>query len=385
MSKNTIKLNSENIDDFKDQIINDVKFQYQDYRNIIKCNNIYYEELKENETEENITLFFFLEGTDKDVKTKLNKLYILLNEKINKQNKQIKNFDIKDIKRYTWIYKKFTMILDLDELKLQVGKKVSANLFYVIFPIAVKTNDYYNFLINLNKEYKEKFKSELINFEQLDNETSYKNKIFYLPLPYFIYSPNKENNNIYKCSIYYRYSISSESNLNDELIKNLKIDLNDSDETEKEDIIEKQIDTIKKINEVYENIFKDLNKYRIHKSCKYKDIKIILNDYKNEEKEIESEDELSEETEDEIKKENKDKGENTTSIKKEQKTEIKIPITDIPITEYLRLLNTKLYDFNHLKEIINEYKFETFDDLYKEIKRLNEEINKIRKIPKDDN
>lgn len=374
MSKNIIKLNSENIDDFKDQIINDVKFQYQDYRNVIKCNNIYYEELKENETEGNITLFFFLEGTDQDVKTKINKLCVLLNEKINKQDKQIKNFDIKDIKRYTWIYKKFTMILDLNELKLQIGKKVSANLFYVIFPLAVKTNDYYNFLINLDKEYKEKFKVELINFEQLNNETAYKNKIFNLPLPYFIYSPNKENNSIYKCSVYYRYSISTKSNLNDELIKNLRNNLDDSDETERENIIEKQNDTIKKINEVYENIFKDLLKYRIHKSCKYKDIKIIMNDYKNEEKEIEMDDEVKEET----KEENKDKGENNIiNAFKEMIEKDKFDKKCVSDNEYLNLKQGELRVLKFIKITLNDYKFETFEDLDIEIIKKEHEINDL--------
>ena len=266
------------------------------------------------------------------------------------------------------------MILDLDELKLQVGKKVSANLFYVIFPLAVKTNDYYNFLINLDKEYKEKFKVELINFEQLNNETVYKNKIFNLPLPYFIYSPNKENNSIYKCSVYYRYSISTKSNLNDELIKNLRNNLDDSDETERENIIEKQNDTIKKINEVYENIFKDLLKYRIHKSCKYKDIKIIMNDYKNEEKEIEMDDEVKEET----KEENKDKGENNIiNAFKEMIEKDKFDKKCVSDNEYLNLKQGELRVLKFIKTTLNDYKFETFEDLDIEIIKKEHEINDL--------
>lgn len=163
-----------------------------------------------------------------------------------------------------------------------------------------------------------------------------------------------------RCNIFFPCSLSgSRSSCGTFLI--LRCDKNKYDE--------KQNKEINIIYDVCQNIFKDILKYIEGKRCKngfkFKDIKILINDYENNKVETEDEDD-NEETEEE----NKEKI---------------ISKFDIPITEYLRLLNTKLYDFNHLKEIVNEYKFETFDDLYKEIKRLNEQINKIKKNPKDNN
>ena len=80
MSKNIIMLNSENINEHKDQLLNDIKKQYQ---NISNCNNIYYEELKEDGREKIINLFFFLnEKGDNKILDKIKNCFDLFNEKI---------------------------------------------------------------------------------------------------------------------------------------------------------------------------------------------------------------------------------------------------------------------------------------------------------------
>lgn len=313
MSKIIINLlNSENIEDYETQIKNDILIQHTDKQNILNCNNIYYEELKEDGREKNINLFFFLyEKENYDTMNKIEKCIILLNEKIIKQNinkekKQIKIIDEK-AKRDIIIYKKFTLSTSISENKKQ--QKTSSNLYYINFPLAIKTTNYYNFLNNFNKEYKIKFGDELFNisiFNKFD-EIIYKNKTFILPLPYFIYPKNK---NDVKPYIYYPYFLKHQ-NINENLIKKLK------DGNKKE-----QTDILHEIYKLYLYTLKDSLYYKKYKSTNYKPIDIIINDYENELEES-NDDEISEyleneemedikkesnETDEEIEK--KDKGEN---------------------------------------------------------------------------
>lgn len=338
MNKNIIMLNSENIERYEKDIINDIKIQYKNkHQNILNCNNIYYEEIKKTKDKRNIKIFLFITCENKNINIKIDNCISLLKEKINKQNI--------DIKTNTSVYRNYKIIIDNQNLNHNLQPK---NLYYIIFPLAVKTNNYFNFLKKFNKEYKEKFKDKLFDDK--------KNKIFFnkninicgLRLPYFIYPDKKKN--------YYNIYLSSSfkgNSSDNKLIKILKCKTDILIESEKINCIQEQDSKVKEIYNVYCNIFKDKIKYKKKENNKngieYEDIKIVINDYENNEVE----------TDKEIKEENKfDKN-------------------CVSINEYLNLKQGELRVLKFIKTTLNDYKFETFEDLDIEIIKKEHEINDL--------
>lgn len=319
-------LNSENIEEYEEGIKNDIKIQYKNnHQNILNCNNIYYEEIKKTKDKRNIKIFLFItcENKNIDINIKIDNCISLLKEKINKQNEQNINFDIK--KNIT-IYKNFNILLDDPNKNHNFEQD---NLYYIIFPLAVKTNNYFNFLKKFNKEYKEKFKDELFNDEK-DYMIFFNKKIQTcgLRLPYFIYPNIEEKENYYDI---YLPSSNVGNQTQSELIKNLRCKLDILIESEKKKCIIKQDSEVKKIYGVYENIFKDILKYKKGKcskrGIKHEDIKIVIDDYENEEIEEEIQesenDELNEESEEETEEDNNKESEKIKEENNEETVEMK--------------------------------------------------------------
>lgn len=320
-------LNSENIERYEKDIINDIKIQYKNkHQNILNCNNIYYEEIKKTKDKKNIKIFLFITCENKNINIKIDNCISLLKEKINKQNEQNINFDIK--KNIT-IYKNFNILLDDPNKNHNFEPD---NLYYIIFPLTIKINNYIDFLKNFNEEYKEKFKDELFNDEK-DYMIFFNKKIQTcgLRLPYFIYPNIEEKENYYDI---YLPSSNVGNQTQSELIKNLRCRLDILIESEKKKRIKKQDSEVKKIYGVYENIFKDILKYKKGKcskrGIKHEDIKIVIDDYENEEIEEEIQesenDELNEESEEETEEDNKESekikeenNEETVEMKEETK------------------------------------------------------------------
>lgn len=180
MNKYIIKLNSENIEDYEIRIKNDIKIQYQ---NILNCNNIYYEKLiNEVENKKDIKIFLFIQekpseqSINQSIEIKINNCISLLKEKTYEQNI---NFEIK---KNISVYRNYKTIIDNSERNHKI---IPNDLFYVIFPLFVKTNDYKNFLKKFNEEYNEKFKDNLFNEKDYLIEKFFNESI--LRLPYFTY------------------------------------------------------------------------------------------------------------------------------------------------------------------------------------------------------
>lgn len=362
-------LNSENIERYEKDIINDIKIQYKNkHQNILNCNNIYYEEIKKTKDKRNIKIFLFItcENKNIDINIKIDNCISLLKEKINKQNEQNINFDIK--KNIT-IYKNFNILLDDPNKNHNFEPD---NLYYIIFPLTIKINNYIDFLKNFNEEYKEKFKDELFNDEK-DYMIFFNKKIQTcgLRLPYFIYPNIEEKENYYDI---YLPSSNVGNQTQSELIKNLRCRLDILIESEKKKRIKKQDSEVKKIYGVYENIFKDILKYKKGKcskrGIKHEDIKIVIDDYENEEIEEEIQesenDELNEETV-EMKEETKNnEDDEDDEIEKEDDDNINLPIQkNIDKTEkkdkgeneiLKREIDKNLYDLDkEIQELKNIY------------------------------
>lgn len=380
MNKKIINLNSENIQNYEIQIKNDILIQHTDKQNILNCNNIYYEELKEDGKEKIINLFFFLyEKESYKTTNKIEKCIILLNEKIikqsiNKEKKQIKIIDEK-AKRDIIIYKKFTLSTQISENKKQ--QKTSSNLYYINFPLAIKTTNYYNFLINFNEEYKIKFGDELFNIQIFNkfDEITYKNKTFILPLPYFIYPKNKNDDKPY---IYYPYFLKHQ-NINENLIKKLK------DGNKKE-----QTDILHEIYKLYSYTLKDSLYYKKYKSTNYKPIDIIINDYENELEESDDDEiseDLEEETEEETEEENNKENEKIEDNKKEinkgeniinynnyiYKDNFHDNYISVDKDKYIDILEIQIKYLQEIKTTMDRYNFKTYKDIIDKINEMEKE------------
>lgn len=372
-------LNSENINEHKDQLLNDIKKQYQ---NISNCNNIYYEELKEDGREKIINLFFFLnEKGDNKILDKIKNCFDLFNEKIKKQNnkekEQIKSIDKKQ-KNEILVYKKFALNIQNQEIKKQQNRLTT--LYCVNFPLAIRTTNYYNFLNKFNNEYKIKFNDELFNNQifNMYDEISYKNKTFILPLPYLIYPENKNNIKPYT---YYPYLLKNQSP-KEKPIKKLK------DEDEKE-----QKNDLNEIYDLYWNTLKDSLWYKKYKSPGYKQIDIILNDYeneKNEEKETNKEYKLNKESYEILIKKNKELEKENQKLKNDYEEKLKVKnMENEKLNKGVEQLKNGIdkdidkieIEIQNLKKLSNTLNYANIlND--KIIKEINERIDNFEKIKK---
>lgn len=336
-------LNSENIERYEKDIINDIKIQYKNkHQNILNCNNIYYEEIKKTKDKRNIKIFLFITCENKNINIKIDNCISLLKEKINEQNI--------DIKTNTSVYRNYKIIIDNQNLNHNLQPK---NLYYIIFPLAVKTNNYFNFLKKFNKEYKEKFKDKLFDDK--------KNKIFFnkninicgLRLPYFIYPDKKKN--------YYNIYLSSSfkgNSSDNKLIKILKCKTDILIESEKINCIQEQDSKVKEIYNVYCNIFKDKIKYKKKENNKngieYEDIKIVINDYENNEVEI--------------------KGKNNIIYKDN------LHNNNFDKDKFVSILEFRIKCFQEIIISMNKYNLDKKEDVNKNLNEQKEYLEKIKTI-----
>lgn len=385
MSKNIIKLNSENIKSHEIQIKDDIKIRYQ---NITNCSNIYYEEIKKNRNKKNIKIFLFIQGKPNkqpikqsikqpvEIKIKIDNCISLLKEKI---NEQIIDFEI--LKNIT-IYKNYKITIDNS---IQKHKIIPTDLFYVIFPLFVKTNDYKNFLKKFNEEYNEKFKDNLFDEKNYLVEKFFNDSI--LRLPYYIYPDiNKDQRNRY--NIFFPCSILG-SRLSRDIYETLRYDTSVLIEKEKNRREEDQNKEINIIYGIYQNIFKDKLKYiegkRYKNEINFKDIKLMVNDYENNEIKVEEFDDEEESGDMEEESENDN---NEIDLKsKEDKGENTIPFIKFQIlsSDCLNLLNAELNALNYCDKIFCDHKFKTHEDLLNEVTKIKKKINEFKKNSKDDN